>query len=272
MQLSIITINFNDKTGLEATFKSIFAQTYQQFEYVVIDGGSTDGSKALIEQYADKIDYWVSEKDTGIFNAMNKGIKAAKGDYLLFLNGGDTFYNQEVLANVMQQISNAYQIYYGDVQRVFNDGTKKIKTYPEKLKFSFFVDSAIAHQSAIVKRTLFEKVGYFNENYKVFADWEFFICAICKYDVPYKHLGLVVANYDMSGVSSDATTQKKYSLEREETYKKYFPHFYEDGLAIVKFKQLQNNPRMKLFLKIDQSKFIRKLNYTWLKLLSIFAK
>ncbi len=272
MQLSIITINYNDQEGLEDTFKSVFTQTHQQFEYVVIDGGSTDSSKELIEQYADKIDYWVSEKDTGIFNAMNKGIKAAKGDYLLFLNSGDTFYNYEVLANAVQQISNAYQIYYGDVQRVFNDGTKKIKTYPEKLKFSFFVDSAIAHQSAIVKKTLFDDVFYFNESYKVFADWEFFICAVCKYDVPYKHLDLVVANYDMSGISSDVSTQKKYSLERENTYKKYFPHFYEDGLAFVEFKQLLNNPRMKLFLKIEQSKFIRKLNYACLKLLSIFAK
>lgn len=272
MQLSIITINYNDQKGLEDTFKSVFAQTHQQFEYVVIDGGSTDGSKELIEQHADKIDYWVSEKDTGIFNAMNKGIKTAKGAYLLFLNSGDTFYNHEVLQQAVQQISNEHQIYYGDVQRVFNDGTTTIKTYPKELKFSFFVDSAIAHQSAIVKRTLFEKVGYFNENYKVFADWEFFVCAICKYDVPYKHLGLIVANYDMSGISSDTSTQKKYSLERENTFKKYFSHFYEDGLAFVEFKQLLNNPRMKLFLKIDQSKFIRKLNYAWLKLLSIFAK
>lgn len=271
-KLSIITINYNDKAGLLSTFKSVFTQTHQQFEYVVIDGGSTDGSKKLIEQHADKIDYWVSEKDTGIFNAMNKGIKAAKGAYLLFLNSGDTFYNDEVLQQAVQQISNEHQIYYGDVLRIFNDGTKKIKTYPEALKFSFFVDSAIAHQSAIVKKNLFDDVFYFNENYKVYADWEFFVCAVCKYDVPYKHLGLVVANYDMSGISSDAAIQKKYSLERESTYKKYFPHFYEDGLALVEFKQLQNNPRMKLFSKIEQSKFIRKLNYAWLKLLSIFVK
>lgn len=270
MQLSIITINYNDKVGLAATFESIFKQTYQDFEFVVIDGGSTDGSKALIEQYADKIDYWVSEKDTGIFNAMNKGIKAAKGDYLLFLNGGDTFYNQEVLANVMQQISNAYQIYYGDVQRVFNDGTKKIKTYPEKLKFSFFVDSAIAHQSAIVKRTLFEKVGYFNENYKVFADWEFFVCAICKYDVPYQHLDLIVVNYDMGGISSQSDIQKKYKTEKELTYQKYFSLFYEDGIELDTLKKSQNSPRMKLFLKIEQHKLTRKLTFWWLSFLNLF--
>lgn len=272
MQLSIITINYNDQKGLEDTFKSVFAQTYQQFEYVVIDGGSTDGSKAFLEQYADKIDYWVSEKDTGIFNAMNKGIKAAKGDYLLFLNGGDTFYNQEVLANAVQQISNTYQIYYGDVQRVFNDGTKKIKTYPKELKFSFFVDSAIAHQSAIVKKSLFDKVGYFNESYKIFADWEFFVLAVCKYDVPYKHLGVIVANYDMGGVSSQSDAQLKYWGERELTYEKYFSPFKEDYKELMQLKALQKTNRMSLFLKLEQYPIARKMNHLFLKIVNKFLK
>lgn len=272
MQLSIITINYNDQKGLEDTFKSVFAQTHQQFEYLVIDGGSTDGSKELIEQHADKIDYWVSEKDTGIFNAMNKGIKAAKGAYLLFLNSGDTFYNDEVLQQAVQQISNEHQIYYGDVQRVFNDATTTIKTYPKELKFSFFVDSAIAHQSAIVKRTLFDKVGYFNENYKIFADWEFFVCAICKYDVPYKHLGVIVANYDMGGVSSQSDAQLKYWGERELTYEKYFSPFKEDYKELMQLKALQKTNRMSLFLKLEQYPIARKMNHLFLKILNLFFR
>ena len=272
MQLSIITINYNDQKGLEDTFKSVFTQTHQQFEYVVIDGGSTDGSKGLIEQYADKIDYWVSEKDTGIFNAMNKGIKAAKGAYLLFLNSGDTFYNDEVLQQAMQQISNEHQIYYGDVQRVFNDGTTTIKTYPKELKFSFFVDSAIAHQSAIVKRTLFDKVGYFNESYKIFADWEFFVLAVCKYDVPYKHLGVIVANYDMHGISSQIDVQLAMQKEREATYEKYFTSFKEDYKEFMQLKSLQKTNRMKLFLKLEQYPTALKMNYLFLKVLNVFLK
>lgn len=272
MLLSIITINYNDKSGLEATFNSVFNQTFKTFEYIVIDGGSNDGSEELIEENIDKIHYWVSEKDKGIFNAMNKGIKAAKGDYLLFLNGGDTFYNEQVLANAIPQISKEQQIYYGDVQRIFNDGTKTIKTYPKTLKFSFFIDSALAHQSTIVKKTLFEDLFYFNENYKVFGDWEFFICAICKYNISYKHLDLVIANYDMSGISSSKDIQNKYYIERENTYKKYFLHFYEDEIELVEYRKQLNNNRIKLFLKIDHNSLTRKINYLWLKILGLFIK
>ena len=272
MLLSIITINYNDRTGLESTFNSVFSQTFKDFEYIVIDGGSSDGSRELIEKNANHINYWVSEKDKGIFNAMNKGIKAAQGDYILFLNGGDTFYNNGVLSNVLKQISKEYEIYYGDVQRVFKDGTKTIKTYPKELRFSFFVDSALAHQSTIVKKSLFEEVFYFNENYQVFGDWEFFTCAICKHNISYKYLGLVIANYDMSGISSDKDIQEKYYIERENTYKKHFPIFYKDGLELIENKRKLNNNEMKLFLKIEQNSFAKKINYIWLKLLGLFIK
>ena len=99
--ISIITINFNDKIGLQRTFDSVFAQDFNDFEYIVIDGGSNDGSKELIEENTDKISYWISEPDKGIYNAMNKGIKVANGEYLLFLNSGDKFYNKKSLILIM---------------------------------------------------------------------------------------------------------------------------------------------------------------------------
>ncbi len=92
MKLSIITVNLNNKDGLQKTIDSVISQTFKDFEWIVIDGGSTDGSKELIEKYSDYISYWVSEPDKGIYNAMNKGIKVAKGDYLEFLNSGDIFF------------------------------------------------------------------------------------------------------------------------------------------------------------------------------------
>ena len=101
-QLSIITINYNNLAGLQKTFESVFNQTFQDFEYIVIDGGSTDGSKELIEQYHDKIDYWVSEPDSGIYNAMNKGIVRANGEYLQFLNSGDSLLGENILKNVFK--------------------------------------------------------------------------------------------------------------------------------------------------------------------------
>ena len=95
--ISIITVNFNDKIGLERTLESVFSQNFRNFEYLVIDGGSNDGSKELLEKNSEKINYWVSEPDKGIYNAMNKGISFAKGEYLIFLNSGDHLKNENSL-------------------------------------------------------------------------------------------------------------------------------------------------------------------------------
>ena len=99
MKLSIITINYNNREGLKRTIESVVNQTFTDFEWILIDGGSTDGSKELIEQYSNRFSYWVSEPDNGIYNAMNKGLRAAKGDYLQFLNSGDRLYNAQSLAS-----------------------------------------------------------------------------------------------------------------------------------------------------------------------------
>ena len=114
MKISIITVNYNDKDGLEKTIKSVLNQENTVFEYLVIDGNSADGSKDVIEKYKDKIDYWVSEPDSGIYNAMNKGILAATGDYLLFLNSGDWLYENDSIANVDKLILESKDIYFGN--------------------------------------------------------------------------------------------------------------------------------------------------------------
>ena len=102
MKLSVITINYNNRDGLRKTIESVVNQTCRDFEYIIIDGGSTDGSVDVIKQYADRIDYWVSEPDKGIYHAMNKGIAVAHGEYLNFMNSGDCFYESTVVENVLQ--------------------------------------------------------------------------------------------------------------------------------------------------------------------------
>ena len=100
MKYSIITINYNNADGLRRTIESVVSQTYADYEYLIIDGGSTDGSVNAIKEYEDKISYWVSEKDGGIYNAMNKGVKVAHGEYLIFMNSGDVFYNDRVIERI----------------------------------------------------------------------------------------------------------------------------------------------------------------------------
>ena len=103
-KISIITVNYNDREGLKKTIESVINQTWQDFEFIIIDGGSTDGSREVIEQYKDKIDYWISEPDKGIYNAMNKGIKAASGEFLLFLNSGDRLIDKNITEKVISKL------------------------------------------------------------------------------------------------------------------------------------------------------------------------
>ena len=267
MLISIITINYNDKEGLENTINSVKNQDFKDFEHIIIDGNSTDGSKAVIEQYKNNFSYSVSEPDSGIYNAMNKGIKQAKGKYLLFLNSGDSLYSSATLSAVKDVISNDFDIYYGNVLRIYENNIKKVKSYNNTLSFSFFVDSALAHQTVFIKRELFSKFFYYNEDYKILADWDFLIYAICKQNVSYKHLGIIVANYNMNGISSQPESKTIMETERKLTYQKYFPLFYEDYKELFESRKILGSQKIKRFLKLQDRMFTRKLSGLFIKIL-----
>jgi glycosyltransferase involved in cell wall biosynthesis len=256
-KISIITVNFNDKKGLAKTISSITNQTYKDFEFIVIDGGSSDGSKELIENYSSIIDYWVSEPDNGIYNAMNKVIKAAKGEFIIFMNGGDVFTDTNVLSLIDKELSDKYDLYYGDCFRVKADGSKKLKTYPDKLSFSYFYKGYLNHQSTIFRKKLFFDHFLYNEDCKIVADWEFLIYTICKMNTPYKHLPIPIADYDLTGVSSSDKYKDLANLEKQKAIQKYFPLFADDYILVSelnskRFKQIfhiQNYPKAWTFLK-----------------------
>ena len=174
MKLSIITVNLNDCNGLKKTIESVICQTFTDYEYIVIDGASTDGSVDVIKQYANKITYWVSEPDTGIYNAMNKGILQAKGEYCLFLNSGDWLVENNILEKVFS-ITFDEDIVYGYDKHV---GSSKVKCYPEKWNFRVFLDDTLPHVASFIKRNLFYEVAFYNEENKAISDWEFFVLAI----------------------------------------------------------------------------------------------
>ena len=165
-KVSIITVNLNNLEGLKKTINSVFIQTNNSYELIVIDGGSTDGSKEFIEANKHKIQYWVSEPDKGVYNAMNKGILAAKNEYLFFLNSGDLFFDDQVIENCLPHFNDNCTCISGTIS--FYEGEDEISTkkHPEKMTFSFANSRIISHQATFIKREAFLKYGLYNENNK----------------------------------------------------------------------------------------------------------
>ena len=264
-KLSIITVNYNDKAGLTKTINSVLNQTSQDFDFIIIDGGSSDGSAALIEQYKDKISYSVSERDNGVYHAMNKGIRAATGEFVIFMNGGDCFYNDSVLEEVLPELTADFDIYYGDNYKK-TGSSQRLKKYPEKLNFSFFFSSSINHQSTFIRKSLFEAHFYYNESYRIASDWEFFVYTICHQNVPYKYLNKTIATYDFTGISSDPKFIKIFDVERNQTLQKYFPAFADEYKNIDEL----NSKRFKQIFFIRENKKSWKVLKTFLSILLLF--
>ncbi len=221
MNLSIITINYNNEEGLRKTIDSVVCQTFKSYEWIIIDGGSTDGSKELIEQYQQHFVYWCSEPDNGVYNAMNKGIGCAHGEYLLFLNSGDTLFDKNVLQKVYDIHSNA-DIISGQVIRM--DNNKLLRQYRSSLLLQLYLNT-LNHQGTFIRKSLFND-NLYDENHKMVSDWKFWLDSIIRRNASVDVLDFVVARQDMNGISSDS--EKEYA-ERQMVLKEFAPLFYQKG-------------------------------------------
>ena len=210
MKLSVITINYNNSDGLRKTIESVINQTYKDFEYILVDGGSTDGSVDVIKEYADKIDYWVSEPDKGIYNAMNKGIDVAKGEYCIFMNSGDTFCNTETVKTVFE-IGADKDIICG------NTMMPNRQVPPMEITFNTMYSGTICHQCAFIRTNLMRKYKY-DESLKIVADRKFFLQALIYDNCSYSAIDVDVVNYDINGLSSNnrAFSDYEYAQVLEE--------------------------------------------------------
>lgn len=219
MKLSIITINYNNREGLQRTIDSVICQTWKNIEWIIIDGGSTDGSKELIEKYQDHFAYWCSEPDNGVYNAMNKGIRHSNGEYLIFLNSGDCFYDDSVLQQVEDVHSDA-SIISGQVVRMDNNELQR--QYCDSILMQLYLDT-LNHQGTFIKKSLF-KDNLYDENLKIVSDWKFWLDAIIRRNASVDVLDLIVARQDMSGISTDKSDAGIALLmdERERTLKEFF--------------------------------------------------
>jgi glycosyltransferase involved in cell wall biosynthesis len=220
-KLSIITINFNDNNGLEKTIKSVVSQTFTDFEYIIIDGGSTDGSIDVIKKYSDRINYWISEKDNGIYNAQNKGIANAKGEYCLFLNSGDYLVDKNVLQNVF--LKNYHEdILYGDMLIDWGNGNVKHGKMPDNITSIQMLTDTLWHPVSFIKKELFIKYGRYDESYEMVADYEFFVRTIIAKRVSTKHIPIEIVVFDTLGVSSNMSKRTQLIKERKKVQDIYF--------------------------------------------------
>ena len=216
MKYSIITINYNNRDGLRKTIESVVNQSYKDFEYIVIDGGSTDGSCEVIKEFADRINYWVSEPDKGIYNAMNKGIKAAHGDYLNFMNSGDYFYNENVLNDTLHYLDK--DIVTGkSINEDFSTRAFHVSENPTMIQF---YKNTVDHQASFIATKLFEN-NLYDENYKIVSDWKFYIETIIFQNCSFSLIPVTVAIFQNGGISE---TQKLLNEEeRRDVLGKLFP-------------------------------------------------
>lgn len=250
-KLSIITINLNNLDGLQKTMQSVFEQTFTEYEYIIIDGGSTDGSKECIEQHSEKLAHWASEKDRGMYDAMNKGIRAAKGKYLMFLNSGDYLSEENVLRHAFRFIANnePAQIYYGNME--IQRGNENVSiAHPPVLTMEYLARSTINHQAAFIERSVFCQFGLYDLNYKYASDHAFFLKALVN-GVTFKHIAYDMVYYDMDGTST--RNWQEYAREMEIAREKEIPaEFNKMKEELLSYKKLMSHRIIKYAVRLNK--------------------
>lgn len=211
--LSIITINYNNADFLRKTVESVIGQNFQDFEFIVIDGNSTDNSVDVVKQNS-RINYWVSEKDNGIYDAQNKGILKATGEYLLFLNSGDVLADQTVLQKVSSVLSGKKSLYYGNLILEKNSVQEK-HLAPATIDMDFLLNSTFWHPCVFIRSDLFKNYGLYNTTFKIVGDYEFFVRCLLKPNVTTEYINEFITLFDGNGISNDSTQDDLQKQERE---------------------------------------------------------
>ena len=244
MKLSIVTINYNNADGLRKTLASVAAQTYRDIEHVIIDGGSSDESVNVIQDYVTKVKseelrvksiIWVSEKDEGIYNAMNKGIKRATGEYIQILNSGDILAAPDVterMVNALAKVKSeelrgkseeiGIPIFYGNMIKK-DYVTGKIIGKSREVEYSLrqYYSSTMNHDCCYIHRFIYEKYGLYDENLKIVSDWKWFLQAIGLGNVKPVYVDIDVTIFDASGISE--TNLELRNKERRQVLEALLP-------------------------------------------------
>ena len=256
MRFSIITINFNNKDGLKRTINSVLCQTCIDYEFIIIDGGSTDGSVEVIKENESQITYWVSEKDNGVYHAMNKGVAQAHGDYCIFMNSGDCFHSPDALSSVLN-----YQedIICGQVSTFPSGHHKPTISLVDLLRIS------LPHQAMFIKRDLLIKHPY-DEEYKILSDWKFCIENLVIDNCSFRNIEVVIADYESGGISSNSNGL--LAKERADILREMFP-----ARILVDYERMVpvDDELVDLSLILTKTDGIRKLAKRIIKFVLLFS-
>jgi glycosyltransferase involved in cell wall biosynthesis len=215
--ITVITVTYNEYKTIEKTIKSVIDQTYDNVEFIIIDGGSSDGTVDVLKNYNDNIDYWISEKDNGVYDAINKAIRISNGDWILVLGSNDAFYEKTTLAQIAPYLLHSNYVYYGDVYCP----SRKI-TYGGRFNtFRLFYEN-IPHQGLFYPRNIFKRYQY-NLNYKICADYDLAIRCFFDRDYKFKHIPCIIAEYADDGGLSKTMADEKFAKTKNNIIKDSAP-------------------------------------------------
>lgn len=217
MKISIITVCYNSAATIEDTIKSVLSQDYQEIEYIIIDGGSSDATLEIINKYRDQITTVISEPDKGIYDAMNKGIKNSTGDIVGILNSDDFYESKDVISKTVDYFDSETDVVFGDLIFVKPDDLEKVTRFYSlpnfkswKLRYGWMPP----HPATFIKKSVYDKCGLYKINYKISADYEIFVRFLLVNKVSYKHISKILVRMRDGGVSTSGL-KSSITLNRE---------------------------------------------------------
>jgi len=229
--ISIVTINRNNADNLYRTLSNTSTQQEADYEQIVVDGASTDGSVDVVRDPALRVDRWISEPDSGVYEAQNKGLRLARGRFVLFMNSGDHFLNNQSLAMATARLDEAdlqsFDIVVRGYQRL-HGGQDFVKCAPDTPTFSYFARDTLPHQSTFIRRDLFERYGEYDTSLKIVADWKAFLLWICRHNCSYRHHPLPLSVFYGDGLSSRPENEEIHRAERRQVLEQEFAAFLAD--------------------------------------------
>ncbi|WP_264565353.1 glycosyltransferase family 2 protein [Flavobacterium sp. N3904] len=224
MKITIITVCYNRKNTIEKAIKSVLEQNYDNIEYIIIDGNSTDGTKEIIESYRDRISKYISEPDNGMYDAINKGLQLATGDVIGLMHSDDEFYDEKAISRIVNRFNYDPSIegVYGDGVYVSNDNKERLirnriggAFSQQKIKAGWLP----LHPTVYLKKKIFEKYGLYNINFKIASDTEFLLRYLYKYKIKVSYINAYIVKMRMGGMSTNLKRALEVLYEDYKIYK-----------------------------------------------------